>query len=233
VPPHRFVVCTQNHDQVGNRMLGDRLTTHLPFEARKLAAASILLSPFVPMLFMGEEYGETAPFQYFIDHTDPELVEAVRRGRREEFATFGWQEEPPDPYDEATFRRSTLDHSLREHDEHRALEDFHRELLRLRRELAPIASGDAIRDVLPMGQERTIVISSRSADREALTALHFGADAAEVALPLSAGRWRKVFDSAEDRWRGPGATTPDSIHSEGVVRALLGPYAGVLFVKEQ
>ena len=73
----------------------------------------MLLSPFIPLLFMGEEYGETAPFQYFVSHSDPALIEAVRRGRREEFAAFAWQGEPPDPQDEATFRRSKLNHDLR------------------------------------------------------------------------------------------------------------------------
>ncbi len=84
--PRQFVVCSQNHDQVGNRMLGDRLSRLVPFESLKLAAGVVLTSPFVPLLFMGEEYGETAPFQYFVSHGDPDLVEAVRQGRREEFA---------------------------------------------------------------------------------------------------------------------------------------------------
>ena len=75
------MVCSQNHDQVGNRMLGDRLSATLSFEQQKLAAAAVLLSPFVPLLFMGEEYGETAPFQYFVSHSDPALIEAVRTGR--------------------------------------------------------------------------------------------------------------------------------------------------------
>src|SRR5207302_1718063 len=79
-----------------------------PREQLGLAAAAIILSPFIPMLFMGEEYGETAPFQYFTSHGDPQLIEAVRRGRREEFEEFEWEGEPPDPHDEATFFRSKL-----------------------------------------------------------------------------------------------------------------------------
>lgn len=104
--PGQFVVFAQNHDQIGNRALGDRLSTLVPVEALKVAMASVLLSPNVPLLFMGEEYGEVAPFQYFIEHGDPHLVEAVRRGRREEFASFGWREELPDPQDPVTFERS-------------------------------------------------------------------------------------------------------------------------------
>src|SRR6202790_1374279 len=111
--PAKFVVCNQNHDQVGNRAAGERLTGLVSFEALKLAAGITLLSPFVPMLFMGEEYGEPAPFQYFTSHGDPELGEAVRRGRREEFAAFGWEGSVPDPQNEHTFSRSSLNHSLK------------------------------------------------------------------------------------------------------------------------
>src|SRR3954471_7750016 len=105
-PPERFVVFAQNHDQVGNRALGDRL----PPEARPLAAFCTLLSPFTPMLFMGEEHGEEAPFQFFTDHIDEEIAIATRDGRRREFASFAHfaGEEVPDPQDPATFERSKL-----------------------------------------------------------------------------------------------------------------------------
>jgi maltooligosyltrehalose trehalohydrolase len=115
-PPERFVVFDQNHDQVGNRALGDRL----PADARRLAAFVTLLSPYTPMLFMGEEYGEEAPFQFFTDHIDQEIAIATRDGRRREFASFAHfaGEEVPDPQDPATFERSTLtrrgDGSLRD-----------------------------------------------------------------------------------------------------------------------
>ena len=97
----RLIVFAQNHDQVGNRLLGERLTGLVSFEGLKLAAGAVLLSPYLPLLFMGEEYGEPAPFPYFISHGDPDLVEAVRSGRKKEFAAFQWQDEPPDPQDEA------------------------------------------------------------------------------------------------------------------------------------
>jgi maltooligosyltrehalose trehalohydrolase len=106
VAPDRFVVFSQNHDQVGNRAFGDRMTEH----ARPLAAFCTLLSPFVPLMFMGEEYGERAPFQFFSDHIDQEIADATREGRREEFAAFSEfsKEEIPDPQDPATFERSKL-----------------------------------------------------------------------------------------------------------------------------
>src|SRR5579862_790268 len=109
----RFVVFSQNHDQVGNRALGERLSRLVSFEGQKLAAGVTLLSPFVPLLFMGEEYGETSPFQYFVSHGDKDLIEAVRRGRQEEFASFGWKTEVPDPQAESTFVNSKLHQQLR------------------------------------------------------------------------------------------------------------------------
>jgi maltooligosyltrehalose trehalohydrolase len=104
----RFVVSIQNHDQVGNRARGDRLGTLLRPPARRLAASLLLLSPHLPLLFMGEEYGEDNPFPFFCSFGDPGLIEAVRSGRREEFAAFAWQGEVPDPQDEATFRAARL-----------------------------------------------------------------------------------------------------------------------------
>ena len=89
-------------------MIGDRPSTLVSFEALKLAAGIVLLSPNIPLLFMGEEYGEETPFQYFVSHSDDKLIEAVRRGRREEFAGFSWEGELPDPQDEATFSRSKI-----------------------------------------------------------------------------------------------------------------------------
>jgi maltooligosyltrehalose trehalohydrolase len=133
VPPDRFVVFCQNHDQVGNRAFGDRL----PPPSRPLAAFCTLLSPFVPLLFMGEEYGEDAPFQFFTDHIDPDIAEATRQGRRNEFAAFASfaGEEIPDPQDPATFERSKL---TRQRDED--LASLYQRLLAVRRRLPP---GDA------------------------------------------------------------------------------------------
>ena len=131
VPVERFVVFSANHDQVGNRALGDRL----PVGVRPLAAFCTLLSPFTPMLFQGEEYGERAPFQFFSDHIDPEIADATREGRRREFATFAEFSgtEVPDPQALETFEHSKL---TRE-GEPEGLRDLHAELLKVRRELPP------------------------------------------------------------------------------------------------
>ncbi|MCU0690279.1 MAG: malto-oligosyltrehalose trehalohydrolase, partial [Polyangiaceae bacterium] len=135
----QVVVCAQNHDQVGNRMLGERLSALVPFEALKLAAGAVLLAPFIPLLFMGEEYAETNPFQYFVSHGDCALIEAVRRGRREEFARFCWNGSPPDPQDRATFDRSRLNYESRTAGHHNVLLQFHKELIGLRKTVPALA----------------------------------------------------------------------------------------------
>src|SRR5215213_9492001 len=131
VPPERFIVFDQNHDQVGNRALGDRL----PAEARPLAALCTLLSPFTPMLFMGEEHGEAAPFQFFSDHIDEAIAVATREGRRREFAAFAEfsGEQVPDPQEPETFRRSKLTRA----GEPAGLRELYARLIAARREIGP------------------------------------------------------------------------------------------------
>jgi maltooligosyltrehalose trehalohydrolase len=134
LPASRFLGYLQNHDQVGNRARGERSAALMSHGRLRIGAALVLLAPFVPMLFMGEEWASSSPFQYFTDHQDPDLAEAVSRGRRSEFAAFGWgEEEVPDPQDPATFQRSKLDWQEREREPHRGMLDWHRRLLALRR----------------------------------------------------------------------------------------------------
>lgn len=143
LPADRFVICVQNHDQVGNRAQGERLSVLVPSEALRLAAAILLLSPYVPLLFMGEEYGETHPFLYFVSHSDPQLVEAVREGRRREFAAFGWSGEIPDPQAESTFDASRLDWDAARRAPQAQLRALYHDLLELRRDLPALKPGVA------------------------------------------------------------------------------------------
>ncbi|MFE6812965.1 malto-oligosyltrehalose trehalohydrolase [Streptomyces sp. NPDC057677] len=142
-PAHRFLGYAQTHDQIGNRALGDRLSASLSPGLLACAATLVLTGPSVPMLFMGEEWGATTPWQYFTDHTDPELAEAVRRGRRREFAEHGWDEnEVPDPQEAATRDRSVLDRAERERDPHKRLLAWYRQLIALRRTLPDLTDPD-------------------------------------------------------------------------------------------
>ena len=139
----RFVVCTQNHDQVGNRAAGERSSALMSPARLKVAAGLLLTSPFVPMLFQGEEWGASTPWQYFTDFADPSLGQAVTEGRRSEFSYFGWDpQDVPDPQDPATFERSKLDWSELDKGSHADLLEWHRRLLRLRGEIPDLTDGD-------------------------------------------------------------------------------------------
>ncbi len=134
LPRSRFVVYAQNHDQIGNRARGERLCHLVPPDKVTRAAELVLTSPFVPMLFQGEEWGATSPFQYFTDHHDPVLGAAVSEGRRREFAAFGWAPaDVPDPQDPATFERSKLDWTELGREPHAGILARHRELIARRR----------------------------------------------------------------------------------------------------
>jgi maltooligosyltrehalose trehalohydrolase len=139
---HRFVVCWQNHDQVGNRARGERSSHLVSVDRLKIGAALVLTAPFVPMLFQGEEWAASTPFLYFTDHEDMELARAVREGRRREFEAFGWNpEDVPDPQAVETFERSKLDWDELPRGPHAELLDWHRQLIRLRRELPSLRDG--------------------------------------------------------------------------------------------
>ena len=133
MPPDRFISYAQNHDQVGNRMDGERLSTLIPYERLKVASALTLLSPFVPMLFMGEEHAESNPFFFFASHHDEGLVKAVREGRAREFASFGWDKDPPDPFSRSTFNRCIINRNLTKRQKRYAA--YMSELVKIRRKI--------------------------------------------------------------------------------------------------
>jgi maltooligosyltrehalose trehalohydrolase len=230
--PRQFVAYAQNHDQIGNRLRGDRLSLLVPPAALRQAAAAVLLSPFVPMLFMGEEYGEDNPFAFFTSHGDPELVRAIREGRKREFADFGWKEEPPDPQDPATFERSKLDWSKRDRGEHRLLLDFHRELLRLRRELPALRHlSQETLALLGLEAKRLLAFQRWYHDSRAVAVFHFGDGEVrwEAVVPGSfpPGQWRKALDSADALWGGAGSALPEVL--EPAAEVILGPHQVALY----
>jgi maltooligosyltrehalose trehalohydrolase len=229
IPAQQLVVCTQNHDQAGNRMRGERLSQLVPFESCKLAAGAVLLSPFIPLLFMGEEYGETAPFLYFISHLDPDLVAAVQRGRRHEFASFRSQGEPPDPQAETTFLQARLDHTRRHTGHHLVLYDFYKALIQLRKALMPLAQlrKDSM-EVLGYEPERVLFVRRWHAHEQVVLVFHFGLVPTSVALPLPPGHWHKRLDSAAERWQGSGSPVPVVLYSVGEVLLTLSPTMFVL-----
>jgi maltooligosyltrehalose trehalohydrolase len=230
VPGQQLVVFAQNHDQVGNRMMGERLSQLVSFDALKLAAGIVLLSPFVPLLFMGEEYGEMASFQYFVDHSDRALIEAVRCGRREEFAAFSWQGDLPDPQDAGTFQRAKMDRLLKHQGRNAALLAFYKELIRLRKETQALSnlSKDTL-EALGYEEQKVLFLRRWSGEDEAIMVFNFGDAQVSIPLPVPPGQWHKRLDSAEEQWHGEGSSLPVQLHSKGTAVMSLGPKAFAVF----
>jgi maltooligosyltrehalose trehalohydrolase len=233
IRPSQLVVCDQNHDQIGNRALGDRLATTLTLAQLKLAAASTLLSPFTPLIFMGEEYGETAPFQFFTSHTDPELAEAVRRGRAEEFKTDRSAVEIPDPQAIETLNRSKLNPTHRASPQGCALLDYHRELFRLRRELPAFADPSFTnQDVDLSGNDESVIrLRRRNREQEALILLNFADETTSVHLPAAKSGWTLILDAADERWGGDQPSVGDG-HAIAMRSLDVPPWGALLLVRE-
>ena len=226
-----FIVCAQNHDQIGNRREGDRLTHLVSFEDLKLAAAAVIWSPFLPLIFMGEEYGEPAPFQYFVSHGDPQLIEAVRQGRIEEFESFDRSAPVPDPQSEATFRRSKLNWNLRNDGQHQALRDFYRELFRLRREVPALAQLD-LETLEVEAMPGTLFLRRWNGSSHIFAIFHFDSNSREIVAAVPRGVWRKRIDSSEEKWSGPGSFLPEHFSSDGQIRLKAPADSVSLFLRD-
>jgi maltooligosyltrehalose trehalohydrolase len=206
-PAQQFVVGSQNHDQVGNRMLGERLTQLVSFEMLKPVAGLVLLSPYVPMLFMGEEYGEKNPFLYFVSHTDKDLVEAVRKGRKEEFAYFASKGEAPDPQSEETFHQSRLQWSYASDEQQKRLREFYKELIRLRKASPALAKPDKPHMQVKMEEEKLVLHLIHKGQHPSLYCL-FNISKQPQSIKLldtaSGGSWQPILHSTDTTWGGTG-----------------------------
>jgi maltooligosyltrehalose trehalohydrolase len=211
------VVAIQNHDQIGNRAGGERLAALVSPAALRLAAAILLLSPYVPLLFMGEEHGETNPFLYFVSHGDPALVEAVREGRRQEFAAFAWSGDVPDPQAEATFEASRPDWERARRPSHAGHLALYRELLRLRRQEPALRGADF--SVRHDEAQSWIALTRRGGGQRLLGLFNFAPASREVPVDAPA---RLVLSTDDPAYGGAGSTRLE----QG--RALLAPHAAVL-----
>lgn len=169
-PGKQFVVCIQNHDQVGNRAKGDRLSTLVEFPYLKAAAGLLLFSAYVPLLFMGEEYGEQRPFLFFTDYQDPGLQKAVSEGRREEFKNFTW-EDVPDPQAEETFYSSKLTPKRDWSDKNYMLFCFYKDLIRMRKNHPVLKTLDKFNLDVSVDSENQVVKIARWNEQKMLVAL--------------------------------------------------------------
>lgn len=231
IPAGRFVAFIQNHDQAGNRMFGERLAGLVPFEALKLAAGALLFSPYVPLLFMGEEFAAESPFLYFTDHSDPELIKAVRDGRKREFEPFRWRQEPPDPQSIETFLQSKLKWEDRDKSRHRAMFDFYRELIKLRKETAPLANLNK-NNLKVWGEEekRLLFMERWHSGGRVYCIMNFGGSEASFSSDFIEGRAGKLIDSSDARWLGPGSGMPGTLQRPQELVAK--PFCLVMYKKE-
>jgi maltooligosyltrehalose trehalohydrolase len=224
LPGRRFVSCAQNHDQIGNRARGDRLTELTSPGGLRVAAALVALSPSLPLYFQGEEWAATEPFLYFVSHGDPALVEAVRKGRREEFKSFAdFGGEVPDPQAEETFLRSRIDWARRSSPEGQAALRWHTALLALRRE-HPALQNDS-RDALDARADGRTLVLRRTGEgkRVAIVALFVEE---QTTIDLGEGEWRILLDSGAPSFRVSEDALPARL--DGTVLRLCGRQAVVL-----
>jgi maltooligosyltrehalose trehalohydrolase len=234
IPAERFVVCVQNHDQVGNRAGGERLSALVDFERLKLAATVLLISPYVPLLFMGEEYGEPAPFLFVTDFQDPALRAAVTRGRREEFAAFGWTGDVPDPQDPGSFSRSKLSWCLQAGAPHSWLWEYYRTLLGLRRQYPALGVGDKRRVSARVQDERLLIVLRQASHAAAAVGLlNFSPEGRTAWLNLPPGNWCRLVDSGEERFGGFGSKTPTllPVPRTGKAQVDMAPYGAAIFLR--
>ncbi|MBD0364544.1 MAG: malto-oligosyltrehalose trehalohydrolase [Flavisolibacter sp.] len=212
-PGYQFIVFSQNHDQVGNRMLGERTSQLVSFEMQKLIAGAVLLSPYLPMLFMGEEWSEPHPFQYFVSHTDPDLAEAVRKGRKEEFAAFHAQGEAPDPMSEETFLRSKLQWHLLDAEPHQTMFQYYQSLIKLRKQQPALCHLERRQlDVQFNTDTQTLLLHRWHESQHVLCFMNFSKEQQTITLPTYEQHWQKLLDSAAPQWNGPNAA-PESVNS--------------------
>lgn len=212
-PGQQFIVFSQNHDQIGNRLLGERSSVLYSFGAQKLMASAVLVSPYIPLLFMGEEWGETNPFYYFVSHTDPELAEAVRTGRKQEFAAFYMDQDVPDPQSEHTFEQAKIQWELLDQPGHRTLFQYYQTLLKLRRQLAPLSHLNRQQTAVQVDEEaKTLLLHRWHNEAHVLCIMNFSQQPQAVTITVTGNgaAWQKKLDSADAPWQ-PDAQPIDDL----------------------
>lgn len=208
---NQFVVFSQNHDQVGNRMLGERSSALYSFEMQKLLAAAVMVSPYLPLLFMGEEWAETNPFLYFVSHTDKELAEAVRKGRKEEFKAFHADGEAPDPMAPETYNRSKLQWAMRRQEPHATMLRYYTRLIAIRKQYAALY--DLNRKNLEIScseTDKTITLRRWSDDEDVLCLMNFSKEVRKMQIPNAGKKWEKLVASADTEWKGSAANAENN-----------------------
>lgn len=207
-----FVVFNQNHDQIGNRVGGERLCMLVDPERQKLAAAAILLAPYLPMLFMGEEFAADTPFFYFVSHSEKELIEMVVEGRKKEFECYQWEADPPNPQEESTFDKSKMNWENLGTGNHLIMFNWHKELIRLRKSHPTLKNFNKNDIRVNLLENKGLVIHRKCAHQkqELLCILNFSDKESSLVVPDYKSEWSKILDSRQATWL-PENTLPENI----------------------
>ncbi|RNL55784.1 malto-oligosyltrehalose trehalohydrolase [Pedobacter jejuensis] len=213
-PGEQFVVFSQNHDQIGNRMLGERSSTLVSFEMLKLMAATVFVSPFLPLIFMGEEWAETNPFQFFISHNEKELVDAVRKGRKEEFIAFHSEGEIPDPQLELAFTASKLDWEKPAMGNYKLMLNYYKNLIALRKNNAALNTLDRKGTKAKAYEAKnTIVLTRKSTNQKIICLLNFSIDIQNIEIENLSDKWELLLDSSDKKYVGPNLNNTNFTHN--------------------
>jgi len=213
----QFVVFSQNHDQVGNRMLGERTSVLVSFEMLKLMAGAVFCSPFLPLIFMGEEWAETNPFQFFVSHSDKDLVEAVRKGRKAEFKDFHNESDTPDPQSEETFYQSKLDWNKLNVDQHKTMLNYYRKLIALRKSnpvLANLNRNNTNAEAFSM--QKCVLLKRWNDHQKIVCVMNFSNVEQEIHIDKDFKNLSPLLDSSATEWAGPNLYS-NSISPEGKI----------------
>lgn len=231
IPPHQFVVCIQNHDQIGNRMLGERLSRLISYEALKLAAAILITSPYIPLLFMGEEFAEDNPFLYFISHSDASLVNAVREGRKKEFNAFGWKKEPPDPQGKDTFLNTKLQWEKLSLEKHKVMFAFYQQLIAFRKRI-PALNNLSKENLAVWAEDGGKLIFMKRWHKESMvfSVMNFDDKAYPFVACSIEKAMKKALDTSDARWLGKGTQAPEVI--ENGRKVTINPFSFVMYTTE-
>ncbi len=209
-PGEQFVIFNQNHDQVGNRLHGDRLISMTDFETAKVIAAATLTAPNIPMLFMGEEYGERNPFYYFVSHLDPKLNKLVREGRKNEFKDFyADAAESKNPDAQETFEASKLSWNIENDTEKKAMYEFYRKLIQLRT-THPVLKVTDKKNLQIMENGKLFLMERWQGEQRILVIMNFDDKRHTISVNLN-NSFKKVLDSGEEKWNGPGSSAPETL----------------------
>lgn len=221
---NKFVVFTQNHDHIGNRMLGERLGRLVDFETLKVAATAMFISPFVPLIFMGEEYDAPNPFLYFTSHSDEELVSLVSKGRKDEFSDFIYSDIFPEPQSETVFLESTLNFNISGN--HRQLFNFYRELIKLRKTHPVIGKYDFY-EVIKFQEADAIILKGRTGNDSILAFLNFSQDKISFnTAEYDSVSKELVLYSASELWGGPILSSEIRVNEREV---MINPCSAIIF----